>query len=83
MSGFDPYLWFRLGLFAVSTVWIVWDCWGLVVWYRDLPRMARRYILLLLLRARWHAVGREMLLVTLLTGVWLWLGYYSLVGMGA
>ena len=83
MSEFEPYLWFRYGLFAVSAVWLVWDSWDVIVWYRDLPRMARQYILLLLLRSGWGAVGREMFLVVLLTGVWLWLSYYTLTGMQA
>ena len=78
LDKFDPYLSFRFGLFFVSTVYLIYQLWATVIWYRGLPRIARKYIALLLLKGRWDSIGREIVILVFLVLLWGWLTYLNL-----
>ncbi len=66
MTVFDPYLAHRLLLAAVLAGLVLYDLIGLVVWFRGLPRLARRILILKLLRLRSRALRIELLLIAFL-----------------
>lgn len=73
MTIFDPYFAFRFILTLLFFGFILYDVIGLVVWYRTLPRFARRVILLKLLQLRSRPLRLELLGVLVLFAVQAWL----------
>ncbi len=69
MDNFEPYLTFRLVMAIVFTGLILYDLIGMAVWYRGLPRLAQRIVLLKLLQVRSRTIRFELFLIILLMSV--------------
>lgn len=66
MELFDPYLTFRLILVIFFAGLILYDLIGLVIWYRGLPRLMQRFVLLKILQVRTRILKVELFLIGLL-----------------
>lgn len=73
MSAFDPYFTFRLALTFLMSGYIIYEVIGLVMWYRGLPRLAQRMMLLKLLQFRSSTLKLEFSLMIFLTIIAGWL----------
>ncbi len=59
MDFIEPYFLFRVFLFVLFGGLLVYDLIGIVFWFRDLPRLARRIIILKVLQFRSQKLGWE------------------------
>ncbi len=63
VEQFDPYMTFRVGLAILFSGFLIYDMIALMVWYRELPRLMRRMVLLKLLQVRSYSLKLELTLV--------------------
>ena len=66
VEQFDPYITFRVGLAILFSGFVIYDMIALMVWFRELPRLMRRMVLLKLLQVRSHSLKLELTLVVAL-----------------
>ena len=66
VEQFDPYITFRVGLSILFSGFVIYDIIALMVWFRGLPRLMRRMVLLKLLQVRSHSLKLELALVAVL-----------------
>lgn len=76
----DPYLTFRWLLAILLAGTLLYDIIELGAWYRQLPRMVRRTVLLKLLRVRSRTLKIELSLIVVLFTVQGWLTILLLKG---
>lgn len=80
MQFVDPYLTFRWVLAILLAGTLLYDLIELGVWYRQLPRILRRIVLLKLLQVRSRALKIELSLIVVLFAVQGWLTILLLRG---
>lgn len=80
MQLIDPYLTFRWVLAILLAGTLFYDIVVLGVWYRQLPRMVQRTVLLKLLQVRSRALKVELSLIVLLFAIQGWLTILLLKG---
>lgn len=80
MRMIDPYLTFRWVLAILLAGTLFYDIVELGIWYRQLPRMVRRTVLLKLLQVRSRALRMELSLIVLLFAIQGWLTILLLKG---
>lgn len=73
MGTIEPYLFFRFFLFALFAGFLIYDVIGLVVWYRGLPRLIQRIIVLKVLQVRTGRMKRELGVIGVLLALEGWL----------
>jgi len=76
----DPYLTFRWVLALLLAGTLLYDLVELGLWYRELPRLAQRIVLLKLLQVRSRALKVELSLIVLLFAIQGWLTILLLRG---
>ena len=76
----DPYLTFRWVLALLLAGTLLYDLVELRLWYRELPRLVRRTVLLKLLRVRSRALKVELSLIVVLFAIQGWLTILLLRG---
>jgi hypothetical protein len=76
----DPYLTFRWVLAILLAGTLLYDVIELGLWYRELPRLIRRTVLLKLLQLRSGALRAELSLIVLLFAIQGWLTVLLLRG---
>ena len=76
----DPYLTFRWVLAILLAGTLLYDLIELGLWYRELPKLARRVVLLKLLQVRSRALKVELSLIVLLFAIQGWLTILLLKG---
>ena len=76
----DPYLTFRWVLALLLAGTLLYDLVELRLWYRALPRLVRRAVLLKLLRVRSRALKVELSLIVVLFAIQGWLTILLLRG---
>ncbi|HZR47078.1 MAG TPA: hypothetical protein VFA47_10260 [Candidatus Manganitrophaceae bacterium] len=76
----DPYLTFRWVLAILLAGTLLYDLIELGLWYRELPKLARRVVLLKLLQVRSRALKVELSLIVLLFAIQGWLTILLLRG---
>ncbi len=76
----DPYLTFRWLLAILLAGTLLYDLIALGIWYRQLPRLPRRVVLLKLLQLRSRALKAELSLIVFLFAVQGWLTILLLRG---
>lgn len=76
----DPYLTFRWVLAILLAGTLLYDVVELGLWYRELPRLVRRIVLLKLLQVRSRALKVELSLIVLLFAIQGWLTILLLRG---
>jgi len=76
----DPYLTFRWVLAILLAGTLLYDLIELGLWYRELPKLARRVVLLKLLQVRSRALKVELSMVVLLFAIQGWLTILLLKG---
>lgn len=80
MQIVDPYLTFRWVLALLLAGTLLYDVVELGLWYRELPRLVRRAVLLKLLRVRSRALKVELSLIVVLFAIQGWLTVLLLRG---
>jgi hypothetical protein len=80
MEMIDPYLTFRWVLAMLLAGTLLYDVVELGVWYRQLPRLIRRTVLLKLLQVRSRALKIELSLIAALFAIQGWLTILLLRG---
>lgn len=80
MEIIDPYLTFRWVLAILLAGTLLYDLIELGVWYRALPRLIRRIVLLKLLQVRSRALKIELSLIASLFAIQGWLTILLLKG---
>jgi hypothetical protein len=80
MEMIDPYLTFRWVLAMLLAGTLLYDLVELGVWYRQLPRLIRRTVLLKLLQVRSRALKVELSLIVGLFAIQGWLTILLLRG---
>lgn len=76
----DPYLTFRWVLAILLAGTLLYDVVELGLWYRELPRLVQRIVLLKLLQVRSRALKVELSLIVLLFAIQGWLTILLLRG---
>ncbi|MDC4206735.1 MAG: hypothetical protein MPW14_20705 [Candidatus Manganitrophus sp.] len=80
MEIFEPYLAFRWIVALLFAGYLLYDLIELSAWYRALPRMVQRIVLLKLLQLRSRALKVELSLIVILFFVQGWLTILLLKG---
>lgn len=80
MEIFEPYLAFRWIVALLFTGYLLYDLIELRVWYRQLPRLVQRIVLLKLLQLRSRALKVELSLIVALFFIQGWLTVLLLRG---
>lgn len=80
MQIVDPYLTFRWVLALLLAGTLLYDLVELGLWYRELPRLIRRAVLLKLLQLRSRALKVELSLIVVLFALQGWLTVLLLKG---
>lgn len=80
MKIFEPYLAFRWIVALLFAGYLLYDLIELRAWYRALPRMLRRIVLLKLLQLRSRALKVELSLIVILFFIQGWLTVLLLRG---
>lgn len=80
MEMFEPYLAFRRIVALLFTGYLLYDLIELRVWYRQLPRLVQRIVLLKLLQLRSRALKVELSLIVALFLIQGWLTVLLLRG---
>ncbi len=70
---FEPYLFFRFFLLFLFAGLVIYDVIGFVVWYRGLPRLVQRIIILKVLHIRTGRLKREVGVICVLLALEGWL----------
>jgi hypothetical protein len=80
MEIVDPYLTFRWVLAILLAGTLLYDLIELGVWYRQLPRLIQRIVLLKLLQVRSRTLKIELSLIVALFAIQGWLTFLLLKG---
>jgi hypothetical protein len=66
MFHLEPYLLFRLFVFIFLGSYFIYTCLEIVFWYKNLPRLPKKYILRSLFILKFSTFKKELLLIGLL-----------------
>ncbi len=81
MTNFEPYFVFRLLMTLFFSAYILYDLIGMVLWYRALPRLVKRMVLLKLLQLRSGRIKFELSIMLVLASVQVWLMFLLMKGI--
>jgi len=65
MLNLEPYLLFRVFVFIFLGSYFIYTCLEIIFWYKNLPRLSRKYILRSLLTLKFSIFKKELLLIVL------------------
>lgn len=69
MASFEPYLLFRIFLVVLFSSYLIYMVFDIIFWFKDLPVLFKKYILISLLSLRFSAVKKELYTILFLSPI--------------